>query len=100
MNQVCTPSTRWFQAYSPQHYTHYLKIKCLSEWSLGTYEKIYVRLDNPIPKTHVNSVIASAKHALKLAKRFKTEAADFPFIASSLNEAGLGVLYGKLHDNP
>ena len=78
MSQVCTPSNRWFQAYSPQHYTHYLKIKCLSEWSLGTYEKIYVRLDSPIPKTHVNSAIASAKHALKLAKQFKTEAADFP----------------------
>ena len=29
MTRVCTSSKRWFQAFSPQQYTHYLKIKSL-----------------------------------------------------------------------
>ncbi len=78
MTRVCTSSKRWFQAFSPEHYTHYLKIKSLSEWAHGTYEKILVRLDKPIPNTHVSSAIANGKQALKLAKQLKTKADKYP----------------------
>ena len=78
MTRVCTSSKRWFQAFSPQQYTHYLKIKSLSEWANCTYEKIYVRLDKPIPNTHVSSAIASGKQALKLARQLREEADNYP----------------------
>ena len=78
MSKVCTSSNRWFQAYSPQHYTHYLKIKCLSEWAHGAYEKIYVHLDKPPADAYVREAIATSKHALKLARQLRSEARDYP----------------------
>ncbi|MDB3993871.1 hypothetical protein N9478_10330 [Gammaproteobacteria bacterium] len=78
MTRVCTSSNRWYQAFSPQQYTHYLKIKSLSDWANCTYEKIYVRLDKPIPSNHVSSAIASSKKALKLAEQLKKEADNYP----------------------
>lgn len=84
MSKVCTSSNRWFQAYSPQHYTHYLKIKSLSEWAHGAYEKIYVHLDKPPADAYVREAIANGKYALKLARHLRTEAQDYPALLRHL----------------
>ena len=84
MSKVCTPSNRWFQAYSPQHYTHYLKIKSLSEWAHGAYEKIYVHSDKPPADAYVREAIANGKYALKLARHLRTEAQDYPALLRHL----------------
>ena len=81
MSKVCTSSNRWFQAYSPQHYTHYIKIKCLSEWAHGAYEKIYVHLGkSPAYECKIteHEAIATSKHFLNLARRLGSEAQDYP----------------------
>ena len=81
MSKVFTPSNRWFQAYSPQHYTHYIKIKCLSEWAHGAYEKIYVHLGkSPAYECKITEqeAIATSKHFLNLARRLGSEAQDYP----------------------
>ena len=78
MSQISSSSSRWFQAYTPQQYTHYLKIKCLSEWAHCTYEKIYVRLDNPVPNNYVNKAISSGKRALKFARQLREAAENYP----------------------
>ena len=81
MSKVFTPSNRWFQAYSPEHYTHYIKIKCLSEWAHGAYEKIYVHLGkSPAYECKIteHEAIATSKHFLNLARRLGLEAQDYP----------------------
>jgi len=78
MSQSCSSFSRWFQAYSPQHYTHYLKIKCLLEWAVGAYERVHVRIEEPLPNDQIIDYLRSGDHSLRSAKQLIAEAKDFP----------------------
>lgn len=78
MSKVCTSSSRWFQAYSPEHYTHYLKIKSFSEWAHGAYEKLYVYLDDSVSDFFVQDSIKKGKLSLRLAREHKQATDHYP----------------------
>lgn len=71
MSKVCTSYNRWFQAYSPEHYTHYLKVKSFSEWALGAYEKLHVHIDDDVSDSYVQDIIKRGKISLRLARDHK-----------------------------
>ena len=78
MSRVCSSSNRWYQAYTPQHFTHYLKVKYFSEWAHGIYESIYVRLDERVTYSRAREAIKKGKTALSIARQLRKEANHFP----------------------
>ena len=78
MSRVCSSSNRWYQAYTPQHFTHYLKVKYFSEWAHGIYESIYVRLDERVTYSRAREAIKKGKAALSIARQLRKEANHFP----------------------
>ena len=61
MALVCTSSDRWFQAYTSEQYTDYLRIKALSEYGLGKYEQLYINQDDEPSQRKIQQTIAKGK---------------------------------------
>ena len=78
MNQVCSSPSRWFYAYSPEHYTHYLKIKCLLEWAVGAYERVYVRIEESLSDEQIVDYFRDGDSSLRWAKQLIAEAKSYP----------------------
>ena len=78
MSRVCSSSSRWFQAYSPEHYTHYLKVKSFSEWAHAAYEKLYVHIDDDVSDFFVQDTIKRGKFSLRLARDHKQKTEHYP----------------------
>ena len=78
MALVCTSSDRWFQAYTPEQYTDYLRIKALSEYGLGKYEQLYINQDDEPSQRKIQQTIAKGKAFLRFANKLRAAAADYP----------------------
>ena len=79
MPQVCTSSKRWFQAYTSEQYTYYLRIKALSEYGLRKYEQLYISQDEePSQRKNKQQTIAKGKAFLRLANELRAAAVDYP----------------------
>ena len=78
MSKVCTSSKRWFQTYSPEHYTHYIKVKSFSEWAHAAYEKLYVYIDDDVSNSFVQDTIKRGKFSLRLARDHKQATEHYP----------------------
>ena len=78
MSLVCTSSDRWFQAYTSEQYTDYLRIKALSEYGFGKYEQLYISQVLPPSQRKIQQTIAKGKAFLRFANELGAAAADYP----------------------
>ena len=78
MALVCTSSDRWFQAYTSEQYTDYLRIKALSEYGLGKYEQLYINQDDEPSQRKIQQTIAKGKVFLRFANELRAAASDYP----------------------